>query len=81
MLNWIKTLLNLAAIGIEALVRGGTLEVGAELRDGASEIVVRASGPRIAKASGQRWRTSVRFSCFATCANTRRASVITSGPM
>jgi len=44
----IKTLLNLAAIGIEALVRGGTLEVGGEMRDGASEIVVRAAGPRIA---------------------------------
>jgi len=44
----VKTLLNLAAIGIEALVRGGTLEVGGEMRDGASEIVVRAAGPRIA---------------------------------
>lgn len=49
----IKTLLNLAAIGIEALVRGGTLDIGAELREdgddgGASEIVIRAAGPRIA---------------------------------
>jgi histidine phosphotransferase ChpT len=48
----VKTLLNLAAIGIEALVRGGTLALGAELRedgaDAASEIVVRATGPRIA---------------------------------
>jgi len=44
----VKTLLNLAAIGIEALVRGGTLEVGAELRNGSSEIVIRAAGPRIA---------------------------------
>ena len=44
----VKTLLNLAAIGLEALVRGGTLEVGAELRDGSSEIVIRAAGPRIA---------------------------------
>ncbi len=44
----VKTLLNLALIGIEALVRGGTLEVGAELREGASEIVIRAAGPRIA---------------------------------
>lgn len=49
----VKTLLNLALIGIEALVRGGTLDIGAELRadetgKGASEIVVRASGPRIA---------------------------------
>jgi histidine phosphotransferase ChpT len=49
----VKTLLNLALIGIEALVRGGTLDIGAELRaeeggKGASEIVVRATGARIA---------------------------------
>ena len=44
----VKTLLNLAMIGIEALVRGGTLDIGAELRDGTSEIVVRAAGSRIA---------------------------------
>jgi histidine phosphotransferase ChpT len=47
----VKTLLNLAAIGIEALVRGGTLDIAAELRqDGtaaSSEIVIRASGPRV----------------------------------
>lgn len=44
----VKVLLNLSLIGIEALVRGGTLDVGAELRDGTSEIVVRAAGPKIA---------------------------------
>lgn len=44
----VKVLLNLAHIGIDALVRGGTLDIGAELRDGASEIVVRAAGPKIA---------------------------------
>lgn len=44
----VKTLLNFALIAIEALVRGGTLEIAAENRDGASEIVVRATGPRIA---------------------------------
>ena len=44
----VKTLLNLSLIGIEALIRGGILEIGAELREGASEIVIRASGPRIA---------------------------------
>ena len=44
----IKTLLNLALIGIESLVRGGTLDIGAEFTDTASEIVVRAAGPRIA---------------------------------
>ncbi len=44
----VKTLLNLALIGIEVLVRGGTLDIGAELRDGTSEIVVRAAGSRIA---------------------------------
>ena len=44
----VKLLLNLAHIGIDALVRGGTLDIGAESREGASEIVVRAAGPRIA---------------------------------
>lgn len=49
----IKTLLNLALIAIDSLVRGGTLDIGAELHTdedggGASEIVVRAAGPRIA---------------------------------
>ncbi len=44
----VKVLLNFAQIGLDALVRGGTLDVGAETRNGASEIVVRAAGPRIA---------------------------------
>lgn len=44
----VKTLLNLALIGLDALVRGGTLDIGAEMRDGATEIVVRAAGQRIA---------------------------------
>ena len=49
----VKVLLNFAQIGLDALVRGGTLDVGAESRASngmgrASEIVVRAAGPRIA---------------------------------
>ena len=44
----IKVLLNLALIGIEALVRGGTLDIGAELREKETEIVIRAAGPRLA---------------------------------
>ena len=44
----VKVLLNLSLIGIDALVRGGTLDIGAEQREGASEIVVRAAGPKIA---------------------------------
>jgi histidine phosphotransferase ChpT len=44
----VKVLLNFAQIAIDALVRGGSLDIGAETRDGASEIVVRASGPKIA---------------------------------
>jgi len=44
----VKVLLNLSAIAIDALVRGGTLAVGAERRDGATEIAVRAAGPRVA---------------------------------
>ncbi|QWC56275.1 histidine phosphotransferase [Erythrobacter sp. 3-20A1M] len=43
-----KVLLNFAHMAIEALVRGGTLDIGAERRDGAHEIVVRAQGVRIA---------------------------------
>lgn len=43
----VKILLNLGAIAIDALVRGGTLAVGAERRDGATEIAVRAAGPRV----------------------------------
>ncbi|AKH42511.1 histidine phosphotransferase ChpT [Altererythrobacter atlanticus] len=44
----VKVLLNLAAIGIDTLIRGGTLAIGAEKRDGATEIAIRAAGPRIA---------------------------------
>ncbi|MEY4159831.1 MAG: hypothetical protein RLZZ136_452 [Pseudomonadota bacterium] len=44
----VKVLLNMALIGIEALVRGGALDIGAEQRDGVCEIVVRASGAKIA---------------------------------
>ncbi|MCW1401655.1 histidine phosphotransferase family protein [Novosphingobium sp. MW5] len=44
----VKVLLNLSLFGMEALVRGGTLEVGAELNGTTSEIVIRATGPRIA---------------------------------
>lgn len=43
----IKVLLNLALIGGDALVRGGQLDIGAEIIDGSIEIVVRADGPRI----------------------------------
>ena len=43
----VKMLLNLASIGIDALPRGGTLDIGAEQREGATEIVVRASGPKV----------------------------------
>ena len=44
----VKVMLNFAQIAIESLVRGGTLDIGAEVRDGASELVVRAAGPKIA---------------------------------
>lgn len=43
----IKVLLNLALLGGDALVRGGQLDIGAEVRDGQVEIVVRAEGQRI----------------------------------
>ena len=43
----VKILLNLVLLANDALVRGGTLFVGAENRDGEQEIVIRANGPRI----------------------------------
>ncbi|GAB5348150.1 histidine phosphotransferase family protein [Alteriqipengyuania sp. 357] len=43
----VKVMLNLAHIGLDALVRGGTLDIGAEERDDATEIVVRATGAKI----------------------------------
>lgn len=43
----VKLLLNLAMIAGDALVRGGRLDVGAEQRDGALEMVIRGEGPRI----------------------------------
>ena len=44
----VKVLLNLSQIALDALVRGGTLDVGAEKRDGNIEIVARATGDKIA---------------------------------
>ena len=44
----IKVLLNLSQIALDALIRGGTLDIGAERRDGNVEIVARATGDRIA---------------------------------
>ena len=43
----IKVLLNLALIGGDALIRGGQLDIGAEIVDDTIEIGVRAEGPRI----------------------------------
>ncbi len=42
----VKILLNLVLIAKDALVRGGELHVGAEMRDDAQEIVIRAVGPK-----------------------------------
>lgn len=44
----IKVLLNFALFGIEALPRGGVLDIAAEFRENTSEIAVRAAGQRIA---------------------------------
>ncbi|WP_293883097.1 histidine phosphotransferase family protein [Sphingomonas sp.] len=43
----IKVLLNLALIAGDALVRGGRLDIGGEIANGRTEIVVRAEGPRL----------------------------------
>ena len=50
----IKILLNLALIAKEALVRGGTLDVGAEKGELGIEVVVRAEGIKIALDEGIR---------------------------
>ena len=44
----VKVMLNFAQIAIDALIRGGTLDIGAETRNGATEIVVRATGDKVA---------------------------------
>ncbi len=44
----VKVLLNLSQIALDALVRGGTLDIGAEKREGNVEIVARARGDKIA---------------------------------
>lgn len=44
----VKVLLNLSQIALDALIRGGTLDIGAERLDGNVEIVARATGDRIA---------------------------------
>jgi histidine phosphotransferase ChpT len=43
----LKVLLNIVLIAGDALVRGGSLDVGAERQNGSLEIVVRAEGSRI----------------------------------
>lgn len=43
----VKVLLNLALIGLEALVRGGQLVIGAEEHGGTCEIAVSATGPKV----------------------------------
>jgi len=44
----VKVLLNLALIANDALVRGGTLDIGAETNGGLVEIVIKIEGPRLA---------------------------------
>lgn len=44
----VKVLLNLSAMGLDSLVRGGTLAIGAERSGGNTEIAIRAAGPRVA---------------------------------
>lgn len=43
----VKVLLNLVLIANDALVRGGTLDIGAESNDGLVEIAIKIEGPRI----------------------------------
>lgn len=50
----IKVLLNIVQIVNDALVRGGTVDVGFETREGVTEIVVRGEGPRVILDAGIR---------------------------
>lgn len=43
----IKVLLNLSLIAVEALVRGGTLDIGGESNGGQVEIALKIEGPRL----------------------------------
>ena len=43
----VKVLLNLAMIAMDALVRGGSLDIGAENDGGQVEIVIKIEGPRV----------------------------------
>lgn len=43
----IKVLLNLALIAAEALIRGGTLQIGGESSGGQVEVVLKLEGPRL----------------------------------
>ena len=45
--NAVKLLLNLVMIAGDSLLRGGTLDIGAEQNDQGVEIAIRAEGPRI----------------------------------
>ncbi|MEM9502145.1 MAG: histidine phosphotransferase family protein [Pseudomonadota bacterium] len=44
----VKVMLNLSQIALDALVRGGTLDIGAEILEGNVEIVARATSDKIA---------------------------------
>ena len=44
----VKVMLNLSQIALDALIRGGTLDIGAERREGNVEIVARATAEKIA---------------------------------
>ena len=61
-------MLNLAQIALDALVRGGSLDIGAERRDGNVEIVARATGPRIAfdETIGQALQGDAHFSAITS---------------
>jgi histidine phosphotransferase ChpT len=51
----VKVLLNLVLIAGDALVRGGTLDIGGEAADGKVEIVIRAQGQRIVLDPELKW--------------------------
>jgi len=50
----VKIMLNLALVAKEALVRGGSLDIGAEIADAGVEVVIRAVGDKVVLDAGIR---------------------------
>ena len=73
----VKVMLNLIYIANESLVRGGTLAVGAERREGTTEIVVRGEGPKLVMDEAVRRTLEGRMSADQVDSRTAAAWMVT----